>query len=128
MDMQVTWSGPGVLNPWIHESKEYVASLIGLYKNNGAVSCVTINFLFIWSLYRVYRNLPNKGAGRSNKGSSDRLKRKLRFPAFQRWFRIENRTIIKEAMSILAIYGSIGLLQTKGAPLLGEAPLIGRLR
>ncbi len=24
--------------------KEYVASLIGLYKNNGAVSCVGINF------------------------------------------------------------------------------------
>ena len=29
---------------------------------------------------------------------------------------------------ILAIYDSIGFLQTKGAPLLGEAPLIGRLR
>ncbi len=27
--------------------KEYVASLIGLYKNNGAVSCVAINFLLI---------------------------------------------------------------------------------
>ena len=50
------------------------------------------------------------------------------FSAFQWWFRIENRTIIKGTMSILAIYDSIGLLQTKGAPLLGEAPLIGRLR
>ncbi len=27
-------------------SKEFVASLIGLYKNNGAVSCVGINFHF----------------------------------------------------------------------------------
>ncbi len=27
--------------------KEYVASLIGLYKNNGAVSCVGNYFLFI---------------------------------------------------------------------------------
>ncbi len=27
--------------------KEYVASIIGLYKNNGAVSCVAINFLFM---------------------------------------------------------------------------------
>ncbi len=26
-------------------SKEHVASLIGLYKNSGAVSCVAINFL-----------------------------------------------------------------------------------
>ncbi len=31
--------------------QEYVASIIELYKNNGAVSCVAINFLFIWSLY-----------------------------------------------------------------------------
>ncbi len=31
--------------------KEYVASLIGLYKNNGAVSCVAINFLLTWPLY-----------------------------------------------------------------------------
>ena len=31
--------------------KEYVASLIGLYKNNGAVSCVGINFLILQSLY-----------------------------------------------------------------------------
>ena len=31
-------------------------------------------------------------------------------------------------MPILPIYNSIGFPQTKGAPLLGEAPLIGRLR
>ncbi len=71
-----------------------------------------------------YRNLPNKGAGRSSKVKSDRLVKRLRFSAFQRWFRIENRTIIKETMSILAIYDSIGILQTRGAPLLGEAPLL----
>ncbi len=79
-------------------------------------------------LYTVYRNLPNKGAGRSSMVRSDRLREKLRFSAFKRWFRIQNRTIIKETMSILAIYNSIGFLQTRGAPLLGEAPLIGRLR
>ena len=33
-----------------YNDKEYVASIIELYKNNGAVSCVAINFLFIWSL------------------------------------------------------------------------------
>ncbi len=43
------------------------------------------------------------------------------------WFRIENRTIITETMPILAISDSNGFLQTKGAPLLGEAPLTGRL-
>ncbi len=75
-----------------------------------------------------YRNLPNKGAGRFDNVKSDGLGDKLRFSAFQRWFRIENRTIIKETMSILAIYDSIGFLQTKGAPLLGEALLIGRIR
>ncbi len=74
-----------------------------------------------------YRNLPNKGVGRSNKVKSDRLVKKLSFSAIQRWFRIENRTIIKETMPILAIYDSIGFLQTRGAPLLGEAPLIGRI-
>ncbi len=34
-----------------HIPKEYVASLIGLYKNSGAVSCVAIIFLLIWPLY-----------------------------------------------------------------------------
>ncbi len=33
--------------------KEYVASLIGLYKNNGAVSCVGINFHSIGPLYNA---------------------------------------------------------------------------
>ncbi len=69
----------------------------------------------------LYRKLPNNGAGRSRQVRSDRLREKLRFSAFQRWFRIENWTIIKETMPI-------GFLLTKGAPLLGEAPLIGRLR
>ncbi len=75
-----------------------------------------------------YRNLPNKGAGRSSKVKSDILGKRLRSSAFQWWFRIENRTIIKETMPILAIFDSIGFLQTRGAPLLGEAPLIGRIR
>ncbi len=57
---------------------------------------------------RKYHNLPNKGAGRSSKVGSDSVGKKLRFSAFQRWFRIENRTIIKETVSILAIYDSIG--------------------
>ncbi len=51
----------------------------------------------------TFRNLPNKGAGRSSKVRSDRLRERLRFSAFQRWFRIENRTIIKETMPILVI-------------------------
>ena len=81
-----------------------------------------------YHIWLTYRNLPNKGALRSSKVRSDRVGRKLRSPAFQRWFRIENWTIIKETMSILAICYSTGFLQTMGAPLLGEAPLIGRLR
>ena len=75
----------------------------------------------------TYRNLPNKGAERSDKVKSDGLGEKLRFSAFQRWFQIENLTIINETMSILTICDSIGFLQTRGAPLLGEAPLIGRI-
>ncbi len=53
-----------------------------------------------------------------------------RWTATQRLFWIENQTItsIKETEPILAIYDSIWFLHTKGAPLLGEAPLIGRLQ
>ncbi len=40
------------------------------------------------------------------------------FPAFQRWFRIENRTIIKETTSILAICDGFGFLQTIGGALI----------
>ena len=40
------------------------------------------------------------------------------FLAFQRWFRIENRTIIKETTSILAIYDGFGFLQTIGGALI----------
>ena len=75
-----------------------------------------------------YRNLPNNGAGRSSKVRSDSSSKKLRFLAFQWWFQIENRTIIKDTMLILAIYDRVGFLQTKGALLLGEAPLTGRLQ
>ena len=34
--------------------KEYVASITGLYKNNGAVSCVGINFVIFYSLYSIH--------------------------------------------------------------------------
>ncbi len=34
--------------------QEYVASITGLYKNNGAVSCVGKYFPFIQQLYRIY--------------------------------------------------------------------------
>ncbi len=64
----------------------------------------------------IYQNLPNKGAGHSSKVKSDGLGVKLRFSAFQRWFRIENQTIIKENRFTLAIYDSIGFLQTRGRP------------
>ena len=33
---------------------EYVASLMGLYKNSGAVSCAATYFLLIWSLYSIH--------------------------------------------------------------------------
>ncbi len=39
------------------EVKEYVASLIGLYKNNGAVSYIGIYVLLIWSLYLARTHL-----------------------------------------------------------------------
>ena len=75
-----------------------------------------------------YRILPNKGAGRVSKATSNIMGRKLRFWAFQRWFRIENRTIIKETVYIFETSDRFGFPQTMGAPLLGEASLIGRIR
>ncbi len=52
----------GVMMQWrqcIHQltSKEYVAGLIGLYKNSGAVSCVGIYFHLIKSLYHTRTQL-----------------------------------------------------------------------
>ena len=41
----------------VQRDKEYVASLIGLYKNNGAVSCVGIDFHLIRSLYHARTQL-----------------------------------------------------------------------
>ncbi len=74
------------------------------------------------SLYKLgsiyYRNLPNKDAEHSSKFRSDRLRRKLRFSAHQRWFQIENPTIIKETMSILARYDSNGFHRTKSVALI----------
>ncbi len=76
----------------------------------------------------TYRIPPTKSAGRSSKVTSYTLWRKLGFSAFQRWFRIENRTIIKEITRYVNFgHDSIGFLKTKGVPLLGEAPLIGIL-
>ncbi len=38
--------------------KEYVASIIGLYKNNGAVLCVGINFVIFYSLLPCQCKVP----------------------------------------------------------------------
>ncbi len=65
-----------------------------------------------YEIKSVYRNLPNKGAGRSSKVISNNLGTKLTFLAFQRWFRIENRTNIKETMAILVIFGTVVFFQT----------------
>ena len=44
------------------------------------------------------RILPNKWAGHVRKGMSDSEWITVRFRAFQRWFQIENRTIINETV------------------------------
>ncbi len=67
-------------------------------------------------IFLGYRILPNKGAGRFSKVPSDIVVRKLRFWAFQQWFRIENRTIIKETVCVLDIYDRFGFPQTMGDP------------
>ena len=59
---------------------------------------------------------------------SDSSVLKLKFQAFQRWFRIENRTIIKKVMAILSIFGSCWLSQTMGGAFIRVAPLLGILR
>ncbi len=56
----------------------------------------------------TYHILPNKGAGHSGKVASDSLKSMLGFQAFQRWFWIENRTIIKGNVLILVSYDKNG--------------------
>ncbi len=68
--------------------------------------------------YRTYRILPNKGTGRASKIRSDFLRLKLKFWAFQRWFRIENWTICKKYMSNMVSLDIFGIPQTMGAPLL----------
>ena len=86
-------------------------------KESSLIKHHVMSFNKIELLYKkMYRNLPNKGAGHSSKVKSDTTEKKTRFPAFQWWFRIENWTIIKEFMSILAICDSIGFLQTRGRP------------
>ncbi len=49
------------------------------------------------------------------------------FRAFQRWFRIENRSIIKENGPISPSL-QYWVPQPMGAPLLRGAPVIGRIR
>ncbi len=88
-----------------------------------------LNVGFLETHIMIYRILPNKGAGRSTKVTSIHIGTNVSLLAFQRWFRIENRTIIKETTVILLIFGNVVFLQTMGgAPLLWGAPLIGRLR
>ena len=70
-----------------------------------------------------YRILPNKGAGCVSKVLSDIVERKLRLWAFQRWFRIENRTFIKENVFILDISDRTAFLQTIGGALVREGAL-----
>ncbi len=48
----------------------------------------------------------------------------LRFWAFQQWFRIENRTIIKDFGAILLIFVSFGLPQTIGGAFIREGATI----
>ncbi len=68
-------------------------------------------------LQSFIHNLPNNGARCSSKVKYDGVGRKLKLSFPTVVFRIENRTIIKETMSILAIYDSIGFLQTIGSTL-----------
>ena len=48
-----------------------------------------------------YCNMPNKGTGHDSKVKSDVTEEKLSFWAFQRWFWIENRSIIMDSGAIL---------------------------
>ncbi len=52
--------------------------------------------------------MPNICAGRDGIINYDTMEYKLRFWAFQRWFRIENRSIIKENSPILVPHYNIG--------------------
>ncbi len=77
----------------------------------------------------AYRNLPNKGIGRSSKVISKNLGTKLTVLAFKRWFPIENRTNIKEIMVIFGDFWHHCLSPNLGGrPYYWRAPLIGRLR
>ena len=78
-------------------------------------------------LFTEYRILPNKGAWRSTNVISDSLDTKLKFQAFQRWFRIENRTIINEFVLILVSYDRTWSLQTVGGALIRGGALNGQI-
>ncbi len=97
---------------------EYVLLLVLLrcfLIENCHILSVTNSNIFV---EKYYGNLPNEGAGCSSKSISDYTGRNLRFWDFQWLFRVENRT---------SPYSS-DVLQTIGASLLGEAPLIGRIQ
>ncbi len=54
----------------------------------------------------LYRNLPNRGAGRDSKVNGDMIGQKLRF--WDSEIRIENRSIIKGITAILVPLDNIG--------------------
>ncbi len=60
----------------------------------------------------TYHVLPNKGTGRSSKVISNHegTITRLSFVAFQRWFRIEKWTIMKETTVVLVISENVVLL------------------
>ncbi len=69
-----------------------------------------------------YSILPYKGIGRCIKVISIQKGTKLCFWPFHRWFRIVNRTIIKETKVILLIFGNVVFLQSMEALLLWVVP------
>ncbi len=75
-----------------------------------------------------YLIIPNKGAGALTSLNVIVTGLKLRFWAFQRWFRIENRTIIKGVMETFVIFGTLCFGQTMGGALIRVVPLLGIIR
>ena len=109
-----SWAWPRVIrkNRWI--LKRYVSFLEESTSKRSQYADTQLD------VYWMYCILPNKGAGRSSKVKSDTcsVETKLTFQAFKWWFRIENRTIIKEIVLILVSYDSTGFLQTTGGTLI----------
>ena len=75
----------------------------------------------------VYGN--TQGRRRSDKLKYDNIELKLSFLAFQCWFRIENRTIIKGVIGTFVIFGPLCFGQTMGGgALIRVVPLLGIIR